>query len=101
MDDFALKQKQEIFERFCEEFDRVRSISEIRHELRYSVYKIEQCRPIDKILDSYEGKIRQVGIKFKNLKEQIKREIAIALKLEERVCQKEVSYSIQKPLFED
>ena len=62
------------YEIFCEDIDKATSITELRHVIKYSAFKHNTplISSLNKILDAYEGKHRQVGHKFTVLKDRIK-----------------------------
>ena len=59
---------------FCEDIDKATNITELRHIIKYSAFKHNWCliSLLNKIVDAYEGKYRQVGHKFTVLKSRIK-----------------------------
>ena len=62
------------YEIFCEDIDKATNITELRHIIKYSVFKhnTRLTSLLNKILDAHEGKQRQVGRKFTVLKDRIK-----------------------------
>lgn len=62
------------YEIFCEDIDKATSITELRRVIRYSAFKHNSrlISSLNKILDAYEGKYRQVGRRFTVLKDRIK-----------------------------
>ena len=62
------------YEIFCKDIDKATTIIELRHIIKYSAFKhnTRLTSLLNKILDAYEGKHRQVGRKFTVLKDRIK-----------------------------
>ena len=62
------------YEIFCEDIDKATTITELRHVIKYSAFKhnTRLTSLLNKIVGVYEGKHRQVGRRFTELKGRIK-----------------------------
>ena len=62
------------YEIFCEDIDKATTITELRRVIKYSAFKhnTRLTSLLNKIVGAYEGKHRQVGRRFMELKGRIK-----------------------------
>ncbi len=74
----------ESYEGFCSDIDKATSITEIRLIFKYSAYKHDYgfIISLNRLLEAYEGKHRQVGHRFNALKYNIKRKVKKYYKIE-------------------
>ena len=67
----------ESYKGFCSDINKATSITEIRLILKFSAYKHDfgLIRVLNRLLDAYEGKHRQVGHRFNALKDNLKHKV--------------------------